>query len=51
MTVRGVELKDRTSMLSLLLAVATASGTAIGARGPARVRAKLGSETEIRPGS
>ena len=47
MTVRGVELKDRTSMLSLLLAGATASGTAIGARGPARVRAKLDSETEM----
>ena len=47
MTVRCVELEDRTSRLRLPLAVATASGTAIGERGPARVRAELDSATEI----
>jgi hypothetical protein len=43
----GVELKDWTSMLSLVLALATALGTAISARGPNRVRAKLDSETQV----
>jgi hypothetical protein len=43
----GVDLKDWTSMLSVVLALATALGTAISARGPTRVRAKLDSETQI----